>query len=89
MQIDVTATPRHTNGAIFVQTVSDYPLVEAISQNIVKHPVLPDAASRAKLNEKKSSKYSGSPKTTSTLAISNGKKSTMSTRNSGRKQSSS
>ncbi len=41
MQIDVTATPRHTNGAIFVQTVSDYPLVEAISQNIVKHPVLP------------------------------------------------
>jgi type III restriction enzyme len=58
MQIDVTATPRHTNGAIFVQTVSDYPLVEAISQNIVKHPVLPDAASRAKLSEKKSSKYS-------------------------------
>jgi len=58
MQIDVTATPRQTNGAIFVQTVSDYPLVEAISQNIVKHPVLPDAASRAKLKERKSSKYS-------------------------------
>lgn len=58
MQIDVTATPRHTNGAIFVQTVSDYPLVEAISQNIVKHPVLPDSASRAKLSERKSSKYS-------------------------------
>ena len=58
MQIDVTATPRRTNGAIFVQTVCDYPLVEAISQNIVKHPVLPDAASRAKLSEKKSVKYS-------------------------------
>jgi type III restriction enzyme len=58
MQIDVTATPRHTNGAIFVQTVSDYPLVEAISQNIVKHPVLPDSASRAKLGEKRSPKYS-------------------------------
>jgi len=58
MQIDVTATPRHNNGAIFVQTVSDYPLVEAISQNIVKHPVLPDSASRAKLTERKSSKYS-------------------------------
>ena len=58
MQIDVTATPRRTNGEIFVQTVCDYPLVEAISQNIVKHPVLPDAASRAKLSEKKSSKYS-------------------------------
>ena len=54
MQIDVTATPRHDNGAIFVQTVSDYPLVEAIHQNVVKHPVLPDAASRAKLHEHKS-----------------------------------
>ncbi|MFA6333428.1 MAG: DEAD/DEAH box helicase family protein [Methanoregula sp.] len=58
MQIDVTATPRHNNGGIFVQTVVDYPLVEAIYQNIVKHPVLPDSASRAKLTEKKSSKYS-------------------------------
>ena len=54
IQIDVTATPRHENGAIFVQTVSDYPLVEAIAQNVVKHPVLPDAASRAKLTEHKS-----------------------------------
>jgi type III restriction enzyme len=57
LQIDVTATPKHNNGAIFVQTVSDYPLVEAITQNVVKHPVLPDAASRAKLSERKSSKY--------------------------------
>ncbi len=57
LQIDVTATPRHNNGAIFVQTVSDYPLVEAISQNVVKHPVLPDAASRAKLSEKQSAKF--------------------------------
>ena len=31
LQVDVTATPRHNNGAIFVQTVADYPLVEAIS----------------------------------------------------------
>jgi len=57
LQVDVTATPKHNNGAIFVQTVSDYPLVEAISQNVVKHPVLPDAASRAKLEEKQSAKY--------------------------------
>ncbi len=54
LQVDVTATPRHNNGAIFVQTVSDYPLVEAIHQNVVKHPVLPDAASRAKLQEQTS-----------------------------------
>jgi type III restriction enzyme len=57
LQVDVTATPRHDNGAIFVQTISDYPLVEAIHQDVVKHPVLPDSASRAKLVEKKSSKY--------------------------------
>jgi type III restriction enzyme len=54
LQVDVTATPRHNNGAIFVQTISDYPLVEAITQNVVKHPVLPDSASRAKLSERQS-----------------------------------
>jgi type III restriction enzyme len=57
MQIDVTATPRHDNGAIFVQTVADYPLVEAIRQDVVKHPVLPDMASRDKLKERKSAKF--------------------------------
>ena len=57
LQIDVTATPKHNNGSIFVQTVSDYPLVEAIYQDVVKHPVLPDPASRAKLQEHKSSKF--------------------------------
>ncbi len=54
LQVDVTATPKHNNGAIFVQTVADYPLVEAITQNVVKHPVLPDSASRAKLSERQS-----------------------------------
>lgn len=57
LQVDVTATPKHNNGAIFVQTVADYPLVEAIWQNVVKHPVLPDAASRSKLSERQSAKY--------------------------------
>ena len=57
MQVDTTATPKHNNGAIFVQTVADYPLVEAIRQNVVKHPVLPDAPSRAKLQERQSAKY--------------------------------
>jgi type III restriction enzyme len=57
LQLDVTATPKHNNGAIFVQTVADYPLVEAIYQNVVKHPVLPDAASRAKLKERQSAKF--------------------------------
>ena len=57
LQVDVTATPKHNKGAIFVQTVVDYPLVEAIYQNVVKHPVLPDAPSRAKLVERQSAKY--------------------------------
>jgi type III restriction enzyme len=56
-QFDVTATPKHESGAIFVQTISDYPLVEAIRQRVVKTPVLPDAASRAKLQERKSEKF--------------------------------
>ena len=57
LQIDVTATPKHNNGAIFVQTISDYPLVEAIHQRVVKNPVLPDQASRAKLQENQSSLF--------------------------------
>ncbi len=57
LQIDVTATPKHSNGAIFVQTIADYPLVEAISQNVVKHPVLPDKISQDKLSERQSAKY--------------------------------
>jgi type III restriction enzyme len=57
LQLDVTATPKHVNGAIFVQTISDYPLVEAIYQNVVKHPVLPDIPSREKLKERTSIKY--------------------------------
>ncbi len=59
LQVDVTATPKHNNGSIFVQTICDYPLVEAIHQNVVKHPVLPDSASRAKLQEHKSFKFYG------------------------------
>ncbi|MDD3992843.1 MAG: hypothetical protein PHV70_11915 [Desulfobacteraceae bacterium] len=40
-----------------MQTVADYPLVEAIRQNVVKHPVLPDAPSQAKLVERQSAKF--------------------------------
>ncbi len=57
LQLDTTATPKQTNGAIFVQTISDYPLVEAIYQDVVKKPLVPDEASRAKLNEIKSSNF--------------------------------
>jgi type III restriction enzyme len=53
-QFDVTATPKDQNGAIFAQTVCSYPLVEAIRQGVVKTPVVPDEASRAKLVERPS-----------------------------------
>ena len=55
IQIDVTATPKKANGAIFPQTVCSFPLVEAIRQGIVKSPVLPDLVSRAALTEHDSS----------------------------------
>ncbi len=57
LQVDYSATPKHNNGAIFVQTICDYPLVEAIKQNVVKSPVLPDEASRQKIQEKDSSDF--------------------------------
>lgn len=57
LQADFSATPKHNNGAIFVQTICDYPLVEAIKQNVVKSPVLPDEASRQKIKEKDSTDF--------------------------------
>jgi len=56
-QFDLTATPKHNDGGIFVQTISDYPLVEAIAQTVVKTPVLPDAASRARLSVRQSDQF--------------------------------
>ena len=58
LQLDVTATPKHNNGAIFAHTVCDYPLVEAIHQGIVKRPVVPDDESVGKLEEHLSPKFS-------------------------------
>lgn len=58
LQVDLTATPKKNDGSIFVQTISDYPLVEAIHQRVVKNPVVPDAASRGKLKENQSTLFS-------------------------------
>lgn len=57
LQADFTATPKHTNGAIFVQTICDYPLIEAIRQQVVKSPTLPDEASRLKLETQDSVEF--------------------------------
>ncbi len=38
-QLDFSATPRYSQGALFAWTISDYPLRQAIRDNIVKRPV--------------------------------------------------
>jgi type III restriction enzyme len=38
-QFDFTATPRHTKGQLFTWTVYDYPLKQAIIDNVVKRPL--------------------------------------------------
>lgn len=38
-QLDFSATPRYSKGALFAWTISDYPLKQAIRDNIVKRPV--------------------------------------------------
>jgi type III restriction enzyme len=58
LQLDLTATPKKNDGSIFVQTISDYPLVEAIHQRVVKNPVVPDEASRGKLKPNQSTVFS-------------------------------
>jgi type III restriction enzyme len=57
LQADFSATPKHNNGSIFVQTICDFPLVEAINYNVVKTPVLPDTASRGKIAEHESDDF--------------------------------
>lgn len=38
-QLDFSATPRHQKGALFSWTIFDYPLKQAIIDNVVKRPV--------------------------------------------------
>ncbi len=39
IQLDVTATPRYSKGSLFTWTVFDYPLKQAILDNVVKRPL--------------------------------------------------
>lgn len=39
MQLDFSATPRYSKGGLFAWTIFDYPLKQAILDNIVKRPV--------------------------------------------------
>ena len=58
IQVDVTATPKNKKGEIFTQTISDYPLVEAIYQQVVKKPIIPNEPSRKQLKEYPSAIFS-------------------------------
>jgi type III restriction enzyme len=40
LQLDFTATPKHTNGELFRHIICDFPLGEAVDAGIVKVPVL-------------------------------------------------
>ncbi len=39
MQLDMTATPRYSKGSLFTWTIFDYPLKQAIIDNVVKRPL--------------------------------------------------
>jgi type III restriction enzyme len=39
LQLDMSATPRYTKGSLFTWTVYDYPLKQAILDNVVKRPL--------------------------------------------------
>lgn len=39
IQLDMTATPRYSKGSLFTWTVFDYPLKQAILDNVVKRPL--------------------------------------------------
>jgi type III restriction enzyme len=58
-QLDFSATPRFQKGAIFPWTISDYPLKQAILDNIVKRPVKGVAKITEAKSEHASVKYRG------------------------------
>ena len=57
LELDFTATPKDQKGNIFPQTITDYPLVEAIHQNIVKRPILPSKKDQKELKEEKETNF--------------------------------
>lgn len=53
LQLDFTATPKHTNGDLFRHIISDFPLGEAVDAGIVKVPVLGESADLVEHGDKK------------------------------------
>ena len=40
LQLDFSATPKHTNGRLFDEIIVDYPIAQAVEDGIVKRPIL-------------------------------------------------
>ncbi len=59
IQLDVSATPRLSNGALFPWVVSDYPLKQAILDGIVKRPMRGMARIEEARSEHASIRYEG------------------------------
>jgi len=58
-QLDFSATPRYTKGGLFAWTISDYPLKQAILDNIVKRPIKGISKIEEAKSELASVKYEG------------------------------
>ncbi|RKZ66118.1 MAG: hypothetical protein DRQ99_10630 [Candidatus Parabeggiatoa sp. nov. 3] len=58
-QLDFSATPRYTKGGLFAWTISDYPLKQAIIDNIVKRPIKGISKIEEAKSELASVKYEG------------------------------
>jgi type III restriction enzyme len=58
-QLDFSATPRYTKGGLFAWTISDYPLKQAILDNIVKRPIKGISKIEEAKSEVASVKYQG------------------------------
>jgi type III restriction enzyme len=53
LQLDFTATPKHTNGELFRHIICDFPLGEAVDAGIVKVPVLGESDELVERGDKK------------------------------------
>lgn len=57
LQLDFTATPKHTNGELFRHIICDFPLGEAVDAGIVKVPVLGESEELVVHGDKRTPAY--------------------------------
>lgn len=57
LQLDFTATPKHTDGSLFRHIICDFPLGEAVDAGIVKVPVLGESDELVEHGDNKAPAY--------------------------------